>query len=354
MAYENNEKYDMLECFILSNNSADIASQTYLTRYPERRQPHKYIFQRLKENLINYGSFTKPRPKNYNIEDADDATINVIGAVVVDPSTSSRQIEAETGVSRRRALKILKKNKFRPYAIRKQQQLLAGDSQRRLEFCNWYQQRCLADPIFSRKIIWTDEAYISSAGVFNRHNHHYWSDVNPHITVDIQNQGRFGFSVWCAILENRILGLQIYEEHLNGQRYHQILSQNIIDNFLDELPVVERRNYFFQQDGAPPHNTRIVSELLNDYFRDNWIGTNGPVRWPARSPDLTPLDFFFWGYIKDHLYQMDNNNINQLRQNFQDCIESISNIHIQNAVNSVLRRCNLCVANNGEQFEKFL
>ncbi|KAJ4442689.1 hypothetical protein ANN_04278 [Periplaneta americana] len=29
---------------------------------------------------------------------------------------------------------------------------------------------------------------------------------------------------------------------------------------------------------------------------------NGPTRWPPRSPDITPLDFFLWGYVKNEVY----------------------------------------------------
>lgn len=201
------------------------------------------------------------------------------------------------------------------------------------------------------RVIWTDEAYISSAGVFNRHNQHYWSDVNPHRTVDIQMQGRFGFSVWCALLGNRILLCHIYEGTLNGQRYHEFLNHHIFEEYLDDLTLLERRDIFFQQDGAPPHNARIVTESLNRYFGRNWIGTNGPVRWPPRSPDLTPLDFFFWGFIKDNLYKEKSNNINELRQKFTECVNSVSNIHIRNAIQNVRKRCNLCIENNGRQFE---
>jgi hypothetical protein len=32
------------------------------------------------------------------------------------------------------------------------------------------------------------------------------------------------------------------------------------------------------------------------------LKSRGPITWQPRSPDLTPLDFFFWGYRKDALY----------------------------------------------------
>lgn len=354
MSYENYEKYDMLECFIQSNNNCDIASEIYLNHYPERRQPNKTIFKRLKENLIHCGSFNKPRPKKYNIEDAEETSMTVIAMAVAYPSISSRQIEADSGISRRRALGILKTHKFRPYTIRKQHHLQPTDLQRRLEFCIWYRQKSQQDPFFCRNVVWTDEAYISSAGIFNRHNEHYWSDRNPHRTVDVRTQGRFGFSVWCALRGNRVLTYHIYQENLNGQRYYEILNQKIIEEFMDNLPLIEARNQYFQQDGAPPHNIRTVSELLNTNFGNNWIGSNGPVRWPPRSPDLTPLDFFFWGHIKDKLYKKTSTDINELRQNFIDCVNSISNLHIYNAVQSVMKRCNLCIEHNGHQFEHLL
>ncbi|KAJ8936114.1 hypothetical protein NQ318_022936 [Aromia moschata] len=200
----------MLECFIQNGYNSEAASEAYFNRYPERRQPNMSIFGRLKENLVEYGGFNKPRPKNYRIQDAEDVAINVVGMVVVNPSISSRQIEAESG--------IRDEEHFQPYTIRKQQQLLPTDPERRLDFCNWYLQQIEQDQLFFKNIIWTDESYVSSAGIFNRHNKHYWSEDNPHQTVDVQNQGRFGFSVWCALYNNRILAYQLYDDNLNGQR----------------------------------------------------------------------------------------------------------------------------------------
>lgn len=62
--------------------------------------------------------------------------------------------------------------------------------------------------------------------------------------------------------------------------------------FLDDLPLDTRRNMYYQQDGAPAHNSRIVQEFLEVTFGEKFIATHGPVEWPPRSPDLTPLDFF--------------------------------------------------------------
>ncbi|EZA51886.1 hypothetical protein X777_09189, partial [Ooceraea biroi] len=38
--------------------------------------------------------------------------------------------------------------------------------------------------------------------------------------------------------------------------------------------------------------TSFARNILNESFPDRWIGRGGRISWPARSPDLTPLDFF--------------------------------------------------------------
>lgn len=78
----------------------------------------------------------------------------------------------------------------------------------------------------------------------------------------------------------------------------------MLENFL--IPQIDEddreRNVIFMQDGAPPHYLTDVRDYLNDRFPNQWIGRSAPIAWPPRSPDLTPLDFFLWGFIKDMVY----------------------------------------------------
>ena len=65
--------------------------------------------------------------------------------------------------------------------------------------------------------------------------------------------------------------------------------------------------FIYQQDGAPPHFHHDVRGYLNDTLTHRWIGRvsqdDSPLLpWPPRSPDLTPCDFFLWGYVKDHVF----------------------------------------------------
>jgi len=35
-------------------------------------------------------------------------------------------------------------------------------------------------------------------------------------------------------------------------------------------------------------------DLMNRNFARKWVGRGGPLTWPPRSPDLTPLNFAYW------------------------------------------------------------
>lgn len=76
---------------------------------------------------------------------------------------------------------------------------------------------------------------------------------------------------------------------MNGQRYFQFLNE-YVEETLENLPHIELSRLSWQQDSSPWHNIRTVRNYLDTHF-NKWIGCHGTIRWPTRSPDLTPLDF---------------------------------------------------------------
>ncbi|GFS80789.1 cationic amino acid transporter 2 [Trichonephila clavipes] len=72
----------------------------------------------------------------------------------------------------------------------------------------------------------------------------------------------------------------------------------ITNFFIPELSNHDVQELWFQQDGATCHTARATIDLLKDTFGDRLISRFGPVNWPPRSCDLTPLDYFLWGYVK--------------------------------------------------------
>lgn len=94
-----------------------------------------------------------------------------------------------------------------------------------------------------------------------------------------------------------------------------------------------------------------MRNFLNQRFNDHWIGRRGPVAWPARSPDLTKLDFFLWGYVKERVYQI----VPTTRENMQDRIrevfQTITPDMLRNVSDSFLKRIRVCVLNLGGHIE---
>ena len=61
-------------------------------------------------------------------------------------------------------------------------------------------------------------------------------------------------------------------------------------------------NMWFQQVRATPHTAKHVLSWLHETFGENFISIKTEKIWPLHSPDLSPLDFFPWGYLKDKVY----------------------------------------------------
>lgn len=321
----------------------------YFQTYMERRQPDIRLFAKLESNLRTYGCFSKPKHSNINFREEDEE--RVLAYVNYKPTTSTREISTECAVSVEQVRLVLKQNHFQPYKYHVSNTLYPNDNQRRLEYCRWLLGETDNDANFPKSILFTDESRFTNNGVFNRHNHIYWAQENPHLAVERRDQRSFSVNVWCGILGEKIIGPYFFNGNLNGERYLAFL-QNELEDMLDNMPLNLVHNLrYFQHDGAPAHNSRIVSQYLNQRF-PRWIGNMGPVPWPARSPDLTPLDYFLWGAIKNKVYLQKPNDLEELKNNITAAIRNIRRQSIQAAVQrEMVRRCQMCIDANGGHFE---
>ncbi|GFY26782.1 uncharacterized protein TNCV_4375281 [Trichonephila clavipes] len=71
----------------------------------------------------------------------------------------------------------------------------------------------------------------------------------------------------------------------------------ITNFFIPELNNHDVLELWFQQDGATCHTARAAIDLLKDTLGDRRISRFGPVNWPPRSCDLTPLDHFLGHHL---------------------------------------------------------
>jgi hypothetical protein len=59
-------------------------------------------------------------------------------------------------------------------------------------------------------------------------------------------------------------------------------------------------------------------------FPRRWTGSGGRKQWSPRSPKLTPLDFYFWGHVKQIVYSVRIRNIQHLKQRTSEAAASVS------------------------------
>lgn len=349
-AFSNRERCEMYECFILCGRNDERAAEMYSNKYPERRQPNRCLFRRLRNNLMNYGTFVKTKRDRHFDENKENM---VLQAVVEQPRNSLREIERTTGIPRSTASVILKRFNYHPYHERPCQGLQHGDQLRRVDFSQWFIRKCDEIPNFCMKVLWSDESRFTNCGMFNRRNTVFWADENPFLAREVRHQIKWGFNVWIGIIGGHIVGPVFYNDNLNAARYLDMLQTDVAECIM-ELPLGTVQNMFFQQDGAPPHNAQIVSDFLNNEYGGSWIGNRGPILWPARSPDLTPLDFFVWGFLKDRVYSKSYENQDALRGAVEEAVNQITQQKIRESCEAVLERCRLCIRENGGLFEQFL
>ena len=66
------------------------------------------------------------------------------------------------------------------------------------------------------------------------------------------------------------------------------------------------------------------------------IGTLG--LWPPRSPDLTPPDYFLWGYLKGTVYQNKPRTIDALKPNITEEIQAVKADVLARTFQNMVRR----------------
>ncbi|GFU23237.1 putative transposable element [Trichonephila clavipes] len=163
-----------------------------------------------------------------------------------------------------------------------------------------------------------DEVHFWLNGYVKKQNCHIWSEANPQVYVEtpLHPEKR---TVWCALWAGGIIGPYFFkndEGHnvtVNGDRYRAMIT----NFFFPELDNNDAQELWFQQDGATCHTARATINLLKDTFGDRLISRFGPVNLLPRSCDLTPLDYFLWGYVKSLVYADKPQTLDHLEDNIR-------------------------------------
>ena len=98
---------------------------------------------------------------------------------------------------------------------------------------------------------------------------------------------------------------------------------------------------------------RDVTTFLDETVPGHWVGGGGPTAWPPRSPDLKPLDFFAWGFIKDVVYRRKVRDLADLRQRIIAAVELITAHMLINTWQELEYRLDICRTTTGAHIEVY-
>ena len=227
-----------------------------------------------------------------------------------------------------------------PYKPRNTIPLTPAHKQGRVNFCNWLLSKPEA---FCDQVIWSDEKWFVLRQPPNRQNERYWAPSDPEVEVPCKEQGGKKVMAWVGVVAGRVI-LHWFPSNVsvNGERYLQMLQQVL-------EPLLTRDDLWFQQDGAPPHMP--ARAWLQEVFQDRVISRLTTIPWPARSPDLSCLDFWFWGVAMEEVRRSRPTTLNDLKAVVEAFAESVDMEEVELSVRSTRKRALACRAVEGASFE---
>ncbi|GFX38030.1 uncharacterized protein TNCV_3836291 [Trichonephila clavipes] len=128
----------------------------------------------------------------------------------------------------------------------------------------------------------------------------------------------------------------------------------ITNFFIPELNNHDVQELWFQQGGATCHTARATIDLLKDTFGDRLISRFGPVNWPPRSCDLTPLDYFLWGYVKSLVYADKPQTLDHLEDNIRRVIADIRPQMLEKVIENWTSRLDYIRASRGSSMPEII
>ena len=324
--------------------------------YPRARVPSIRAIERLGAKFRNNGTV-----KNLPSSGPPCTVVNEENALAIqeihmdDPSVSTRKLSQMIEISQSSVCKILKNIlKSYPYRITLRHQIKDDDYPKRVQYAQ-IMSVMYADQNFKNNIWYMDEAAFHMNGCVNRWNTRIWGQEKPETLLQKPLRESPKVNAVAIISRRGVKGPYFFPEDT-------VTSQDILD-MLELFIIPDLRasnllndNTWFLMDGAPVHFSNNVLEYIDDTFPGRWIGRGtqrypAPIAWPPRSPDITPLDFYYWGFLKDNVYKNHHPSIASLKDSMIDISNSIPRETFQAVTSQVIVRLQKLIEVNGRHIE---
>jgi hypothetical protein len=322
-----------------------------MQRQGDKNVPERHAITSIYEKFLETGS-VEDRSRSGRPSTITDEIVDEVEQILdEEPLNSVRNVARAASLSKYQAHRIMRDILgFKPYMMRSTQLLYDEDKDLRVEMAEKLIP-ILRDPSNEGFIFFSDESTFYLSGLVNKHNCRFWSSSNQFVTVE-EAMNSAKVNVWCAMSSKQIIGPFFFDhDTVNKDDY-----LNMLKSFFH--PIIRRqkldKKIYFQQDGAPIHFSKEVRAWLDEQFCERWVGRGGSISWAPRSPDLTPLDFYLWGYIKTSIYTTPVNDIDDLKERITDEIKNIKQETLNKVFGTIVKRMELCIDVAGDSFEKYL
>jgi hypothetical protein len=228
---------------------------------------------------------------------------------------------------------------FRFQSPRKQPFLTEEQMVKRVEFA----KNQLNGPIdWSSNVILSDESRFGLEDDSQR----IWVKRGVYNKESFRQKRKFAKSimVWGAISKGWRSPLVVITGNLNTNGYIDLLNDNKIFQQLDEY--YGNKQYYFEQDGAPPHRSKISVKWIEE--RANLI-----QQWPPNSPDLSGIENL-WAILKQRISNYHFQTISELKEQLQREWSAIPQETIDSIIASTPQRFQLVVNENGKSIGHML
>ena len=163
-------------------------------------------------------------------------------------------------------------------------------------------------------------------------------------------------TVWCGLWTGSIIGPYFFKNAegecviVNGARYRAMTNGFLLPKVQD----IGVADLWFQLDGATCHTAGETIDLLKENFHYQIISRNGPVNWPPSSCDLTPLEYFLWGYVKWLVHVDKPQSIDALEANITRAINGITVDMLERVLRNWTHRMDHVRASYGQHLNEFI
>uniref|UniRef100_A0A914DEE7 Tc1-like transposase DDE domain-containing protein n=1 Tax=Acrobeloides nanus TaxID=290746 RepID=A0A914DEE7_9BILA len=186
------------------------------------------------------------------------------------------------------------------------------------------------------RIWFIGEAIFHTTGRVECHNLIYYQETGSDFieTINPESPGQC-ITVWAAINAKGIIGPYIAAGNADSETYRIFLKKFTYELRQFQRLRAEIYDPFFIHNNSPIHEG--TDKMLDQEFSKGWVGPGSKyANWPKLSPDLNPINFFLWGFIKNKVYTepLEEDNVTELALRIYHAFTDVTPGMLMEAINA--------------------